>query len=187
MAKQKHTFPGLDCPNCPYHQRAGSGVGMTRYCNGFPKRRKPKRFRRSDPQYKPPKWCPRRISPPVCRVYGFANEESEYTDWLMNRRQYDSTHEPHISASAFRYKLRLELAPNLTAKQFFEAAQLEGVHRALPDANAAPGEVIEIDDGLKPYYFYCLNSYTAVSLICFDPSLTQPADSTSSMEKGTHQ
>ena len=131
MAKQKHSFPVPSCPSCPYHQYVGIGVSETRYCGGFPKKRKPKRFRRSDPRYKPPKWCPRRISPPVCRVYGFVDEESEYTDWLVNRRYYDSWNEPHISASAYRYKLRLELAPNLTAKQFFESAQLEGVHRVL--------------------------------------------------------
>lgn len=187
MVKMKYTFPGLDCPNCPYHQRMGSGVGITRYCNGFPKKRKPKRFSRSDPRYKPPKWCPRRISPPVCRIYGFANEESEYTDWVLNRQQYDSAHEPHISASAFRYKLRLELAPNMTARQFFDAAQLEGVHRVLPDANAAPGEVIEIDDGLRPYYFYCVDSYTAIPLFSFDRSQVQPAGSTPLVEKGGQQ
>lgn len=187
MAKQKYTFPGLDCPSCPYHQCAGSGVGMTRYCNGFPKKRKPKRFSRSDPMFKPPKWCPRRISPPVCRVYGFASEESEYTDWLVNRKDYDAWNEPHISASAYRYKLRLELEPNLTAKQFFEAAQLEGVHRVLPDANAVPGEVIEIDDGLKSYYFYCVDSSTAVPLIGFNPSLMRPADSDPSAKGGGKQ
>ncbi len=177
MAKKEQTFPGPVCPSCSYHQYVGIGASETRYCMGFPKRRKPKRFSRSDSQYKPPKWCPLRISPPVCRVYGFVNEESEYTDWLMNRRYYDSRKEPHISASSFHYKLRLELTPNLTAKQFFEAEQLEGVHKVLPDANTAPGEVIEIDDGLKPYYFYCVDSYTVVPLIGFNPSLAQPADS----------
>lgn len=177
MAKKKHTFPGPVCPSCPYHQYVGIGVGETRYCSGFPKKRKPKRFRRSDPRYKPPKWCPRRISPPVCRVYGFASEESKCTDWLVNRKDYDAWNEPHILVSAYRYRLRLELAPNMTAKQFFEAAQLEGVHRVLPDANAAPGEVIEIDDGLKPYYFYCVDSYTAVPLFSFDRLRVQKAHS----------
>lgn len=75
----------------------------------------------------------------------------------------------------------------MTAKQFFEAAQLEGVHRILPDASAAPGEVIEIDDGLKPYYFYCVDSYTAIPLFSFDRSRVQPAGSTFPVEKGGQQ
>lgn len=84
MAKQKYTFPGPFCPGCQYHQL----VGCTRYCNGFPKKRKPKRFRESDPRYKPPKWCPRLISPPVCRVYGFVDEKNEFLEWCLNRRDY---------------------------------------------------------------------------------------------------
>lgn len=184
MAKTKYTFPGLDCPSCPYHQYVGDGVGRTRYCKGFPKKRKPKRFSRSAPMFKPPKWCPRRISPPVCRVYGFVSEESEFTDWLMNRNQYDSGNEPCISPTASRYKLRLETAPNMTARQFFEVARLEGVHRILPEASVAPGEVIEIDDGLKPYYFYCVDSSTVVPLSCFDRSRVQTSDSIPSVKGG---
>ncbi len=54
MAKEKHTFPGPFCPGCQYHQL----VGCTRYCNGFLKKRKAKRFRKSDPKYKPPQMVP---------------------------------------------------------------------------------------------------------------------------------
>ena len=42
MSKQKYTFPGPFCPGCQYHQL----VGCTRYCNGFPKKRKPQQFRK---------------------------------------------------------------------------------------------------------------------------------------------
>ena len=34
--------------------------GFERYCGGFPEKRKPKRFWKTDPQWKAPKWCPRR-------------------------------------------------------------------------------------------------------------------------------
>lgn len=78
MVKQNYTFPGPTCPGCQYHQSVGNGLVQTRYCNGFDKKRKSKQFKRSDPKYKPPKWCPRLISPPVCRIYGFVNPESEY-------------------------------------------------------------------------------------------------------------
>ena len=46
MAKTKYTFPVPTCPGCQYHQL----VGCARYCNGFPKKRKSKRFRKSDLQ-----------------------------------------------------------------------------------------------------------------------------------------
>ena len=108
MTKQKYSFPGPTCPGCQYHHVVGGVVSGTRYCNGFPKRRKPKRFRKSDPKYKPPKWCPRLISPPVCRVYGFVNEESEFLEWCLNRRDYKPG--AHISPSEYRYKPRVMTA-----------------------------------------------------------------------------
>lgn len=172
MAKQEYTFPGLQCP---YHQTLGGIVSRTRYCGGFPKKRKPKRFRKSDPKYKPPKWCPRRISPPVCRVYGFTSEESEYMDWLFNRKSDDGKNGAHISASASRYQVRLEVELGLTAKQFYDAIQMEYVSAVIPDSDLSGGEVIEIDDGLKPYYFYCLDQFVVVPLPFFDRAKTQKA------------
>ena len=55
-------FYDTTCQECPFHQTAGSyTLSTTRYCSGFPGR-KPKRFPRSAPKFKPPKWCPRRLS-----------------------------------------------------------------------------------------------------------------------------
>lgn len=79
MAK-RYSFPEPACMECRHHQYLGNGLTRSRYCGGFPKRKSPKRFRSSDPQRKAPKWCPRRISPPVCRVYGFADERSQAMD-----------------------------------------------------------------------------------------------------------
>lgn len=45
--------------------------GFERYCGGFPEKRKPKRFWKTDPQWKAPKWCPRRKTPAVYRVYHY--------------------------------------------------------------------------------------------------------------------
>ena len=52
------------------------------------------------------------------------------------------------------YTLRRELPISMNAKQFFKAAQSELLEDLLPDLDVSPGEVIEIDDGLQPYYFY---------------------------------
>ena len=180
MAKEKYTFPGPLCPGCQYHQL----VGCTRYCSGFPKKRKPRRFNKSDPKYKPPKWCPRRISPPVCRVYGFVNSEAAVTDWLLNREataaKSGNEQDVYRSDSEHHYKLRLELPLGLTAKQFYEAMEYEASTCVSTCAvseirnQVEYGEVIEIDDGLKPYYFY----YTTVRVIPlahFDRSRVQPS------------
>lgn len=178
MTKQKYTFPGIDCPQCPFHQTVGNIVSQTRYCGGFPKRRRPKRFSRSDPQYKPPKWCPRRISPTVCRIYGFVDEESEYLDWRLHRDSSAGKKDAYIFVSEFHYQLRLEVALGLTAKQFYDAIQMDYVSTVIPGADLSGGEVIEIDDGLKPYYFYCLDRFAAVPLPLFDRTKTQKAKKT---------
>ena len=182
MAKQKYTFPGPFCPGCQYHQL----VGCTRYCNGFPKKRKPKRFRESDPRYKPPKWCPRLISPPVCRVYGFVDEKNEFLEWCLNRRDYKPG--AYTSPSEHRYKLRCEADLRLTAKQLYDAMQRESVGSIFSDTGIELeyGEVIEIDDGLKPYYFYYLNYDRLIPLCSFDRSQVQPSDP-APVEKGGGQ
>ena len=178
MGKQKYPFPGPTCPGCQYHQSVGDGLLQTRYCNGFDKKRKSKRFKRSDPKYKPPKWCPRLISPPVCRVYGFVNSEAAVTDWLLNREataaKSGNEQEAYRSVSEYRYKLRCELSLGLTAKQFY-AAMLTDVSTCVTSKirnQVEYGEIIEIDDGLKPYYFY-FDSFRVIPLLHFDRSRVQ--------------
>ena len=173
MAKMKYTVPGPTCPGCQYHQSVGDGLVQTRYCNGFDKKRKSKRFKRSDPKYKPPKWCPRLISPPVCRVYGFVNEESEFLEWCLNRRDYKPG--ACIIPQPSHYRLRLEVSLGKTAKQFYDATQLEPLSNIFSSygAQVGPGEIVEIDDGLKPYYFYCADGYDVIPLMMFDRSRVQ--------------
>lgn len=178
MAKMKYTFPGPTCPGCQYHQSVGDGLVQTRYCNGFDKKRKSKRFKRSDPKYKPPKWCPRLISPTVCRIYGFVNSEAAITDWLLNREataaKSGNEQEAYRSVSEYRYKLRCELSLGLTAKQFY-AAMLSDVSTCVTSKirnQVEYGEIIEIDDGLKPYYFY-FDSFRVIPLLHFDRSRVQ--------------
>lgn len=160
---KKRTFPIPGCGQCQYHQRMG-GVSETRYCAGF-KRKKPRRFRRSDPVYKAPKWCPRRIDPPICRIYGFKDERSEYMDFLW-REEYRTGQMKTISPSSFHYKLRTEIQLGMTAKQFFDASQ-QGYVCDIMSEKVTNGEIIEIDDGLQPYYFYVLDFVTVLPLTYF--------------------
>lgn len=158
---KKQTFPVPGCSDCPHYQVVG---GLTRYCDGF-KRRKAKRFKNSDLRYKAPQWCPRRLSPPMYRIYGFKDECSEYIE-LMNRMEYDLGRSKIISPSATHYKLRTEFPLGKTAKQFFDNTQEEPLCDILPEA-VHNGEIIEIDDGLQPYYFYILDYATAIPLPYF--------------------
>ena len=105
---RKYTFPVPGCGQCPHHRKAGSGVSETRYCAGF-KKRKPKRFGRLDPVSKAPKWCPRRIAPPACRIYGFKDERSAYMDSLW-REEYKTGQMKAVSTAAFHYKPRTEIS-----------------------------------------------------------------------------
>ena len=161
MASKKHTFHIPGCSSCSYHQEVGC---LTRYCSGF-KRRKPKQFRSTDPRFKAPKWCPRRISPPACRVYGFADEYAEYMDLIL-RMEYEAGRSKVLSPSPSHYRLRAELALGMTAKRFFDATQEESLDSILPE-KVDNGEIIEIDDGLQAYYFYVLNYATVMPLPYF--------------------
>lgn len=161
---RKYTFPVPGCGQCPHHRIAGAGVSETRYCAGF-KRRKPRRFRRSNPAYKPPKWCPRRIGPPICRIYGFKDERSAYMDSLW-REEYRSGRTKAVSPAPFHYGSKRAIQLGMTARQFFEASQENPLRGILPE-EVGDGEIIEIDDGLQPYYFYALDGATAVPLPYF--------------------
>lgn len=161
MTTKKYTFPVPGCSSCSCHQEIG---GLTRYCGGF-KRRKPKRFRSSDPKSKAPKWCPRRISPPACRVYGFADECAEYME-LLWRMEYEVGRSKVLSPSPGHYRFRAELALGMTAKQFFDSTQEEPLNGILKE-KVDDGEIIEIDDGLQPYYFYILDYATVMPLPYF--------------------
>lgn len=158
-----YTFPVPGCRHCPHHQQVGSAFCETRYCAGF-KRKKPKRFGKPDPVSKAPKWRPRRITPPVCRVHGFKDERSEYME-LLGRTEYLSGKKKTIYPHSFHYLPRTEIPLGMTAKRFFDAREgpLDGI---LPE-KVNSGEIIEIDDGLKPYYFYVLDFATVIPLPYF--------------------
>ena len=178
---KKYTFPVPGCGQCPYHQRGGGGISETRYCAGF-KRKKPKRFRRSDPISKAPKWCPRRIAPSICRIYGFKDERSAYMD-LLWREEYRAGQLKTISPASFHYNFKMEIQLGMTAKQFFDASQ-ESPLRDILSEEVDDGEIIEIDDGLQPYYFYAFDFATVIPLRYFrlpeeDKAITEQQSSQS--------
>ena len=74
----------------------------------------------------------------------------------------------------------------MTAKQLYDAMQREPVEQIFSDAGMELeyGEVIEIDDGLKPYYFYYLNYDRLIPLYSFDRSRVQSSEPDPSAEGG---
>lgn len=85
---------------------------------------------------------------------------------LLWRTEYEAGRSKVLSPSPNHYKLRTELMLSMTAKQFFDALQEKPLSSILPE-KVENGEIIEIDDGLRFYYFYILNCAIIVPLPYF--------------------
>ena len=154
---KKPTFPEPGCWGCSHHMVQGKFPCETRYCMGTGRKRG-KRFKKSDPQCKAPRWCPKRLSPKICRVYRLSGENERLMEQM---RRAEMRPQKHKNYSVFwhRYEQepRYESPIFLTAKQFYEQANRERADNILEDFQTEYGDVIEIDDGLQPYYFYCFD------------------------------
>ena len=104
----------------------------------------------------------------ICRIYGFADECAEYMEKL-SISNFDPN-EPYIYPIGSHYTLRREMPISMNAKQFFQAAQEEPLEELLSDFDIAFGEVIEIDDGLCPYYFNYFGFLKLIPIPLFHPS-----------------
>lgn len=151
MAK-KTLFPRFRCRECPYLLCVGPPLTATYYCDGFPKNRKAKRFPRSGPTY-PKAWCPRLISPPICRIYTLKDEHAQLMDCML-REFWEAHHTQYIGPERRHYELKCVVELGMTAQQFFETSKEEYLRNIIQDVELQGGEVVEIDDGLRPYRFY---------------------------------
>lgn len=66
------SFSETGCIGCEAHL----DFGLSRYCAGFKNKKRRKAFRKSDPAYKAPKWCPKRKEPCEYRIYSYADERA---------------------------------------------------------------------------------------------------------------
>ena len=115
------------------------------YCTGGKKARQ---FKRGDLKTGVPEWCPRRKSPCELRLYDFRDEKCEL---LHCNLSYDLG--KAISPSGRRYALKCELHTDLLPTEFWQRCNVE------PDSDLLGFEVdlyevLEIDDGLSPAFFY---------------------------------
>lgn len=140
-----------NCPYCDYHngpvaqkiKGAFLRVG-SRYCSDGKRIRV---FKSSDPKVYVPSWCPRRKSPAELRVYCYKDSNAWYLRQLLEK---DGV---HSSPSGYEYAVRYEGTVRLTARDFYEQTQRKPIADVL-GFRVKTGEVIEIDDGLLPYYFH---------------------------------
>ena len=143
-----YIIPEPSCVSCEFLDAKRSG---TRYCKHS---KKPRLFKSKDPKRKLPAWCPKFKKPPVVRVYGFESETARGT-WLVFGMPYDNGKGKNDVAfpRANRYKLDFEGIGSMNAKAFYMAANTEDIENLI-DFKIEIGNVIEIDDGIKPYFFY---------------------------------
>ena len=108
MKKRSFSEPG--CIGCEAHL----DFGLSRYCAGFKNKKRRKAFRRSDPAFKAPKWCPKRKEPCEYRIYSYADERSAV---MARMFEEDNIGDRDIAfPSAFRYRLRAEGKTGLSRK-----------------------------------------------------------------------
>lgn len=142
------------CIFCPHHHRHTEACGkklkgvylqpFSRYCTVG---KRPRVFKPKDPKEKMPTWCPRRITPCAVRVYHYKSPDTQLLQSLL--RQIGM--EPYVSATD--YVVCYERHVDISAKEF----QNEVSFLNLPDRLGfplRPREVLEIDDGLHPYFFH---------------------------------
>ena len=144
------------CHNCPHWVHYGGDFPMKKYgvmmrlgdtfC-AFGKRAR--RFKKSDPKLKVPQWCPRRLPRRKLRIYGFRDAGEQL---LHERLCWDLGRD--LSPDGHKYTVEHEADTDLTAADFLERSPYE------PDADLLGGvtvtryQVVELDDGLRPAFFY---------------------------------
>ena len=152
-----------DCDKCMTysepHPKKCHGVTMRfgeRFCLA---QKKAQRFKKSDPKIKVPAWCPKRNSPPIVRVYGFKDENSHIMYIVFEKDSQCPS--PH------KYKVRHEGKTNITASDL-----LEDIYPRIEGTTIRYGEVIEIDDGIKPVFLFYTEKY-GLNQTYFNKSITE--------------
>ena len=143
------------CSSCDKHLRYTEPVpkkqkGVTmhfgeRFCLGGKRARK---FSRSDPKIYVPSWCPKRKDPSELRIYGFKSTN----DWMMHDMLCCHL-ERDIHPEARRYAVEHEQPIKLTAREFAQRCN-EEPDEAILGVAVQRYQVVEIDDGIEPSFFY---------------------------------
>lgn len=143
------------CVGCPHDlhfsesiPKRQHGVMMhlgEHFCTGGKRAR---RFKRSDPKISVPGWCPKRKTPCELRLYGFRDENTEILHHTLCLGLENA-----ITPAGYRYALKRELHMDLTPSEFSSRCEVEPYYDLL-GFEVDLYEVLEIDDGLQPVFFY---------------------------------
>lgn len=114
-----------------------------RYCMAGNRARK---MKKSDPKIYPPSWCPKRKEPAELRLYAYKDTNTWYYRELMKRQGLE------IAPRGSEYALKREGHINMTAAEFQREAKRQSL-LAILGFMPMTGEVIEINDGLKTWFF----------------------------------
>lgn len=163
MAKIKISNPTCtECPSFIHHRssipkkcRGTLLKTVGRYCTGG---KKVRRFTAKDPKVHVPCWCPVRKSPPTLRIYCYKDSETALLQYMLKA-------DGIISApSEYRYALRLECPSPVTAREFVQRLEEEPMEQVL-NLTIHTDEVLEIDDGLLPQFFWKKEWHTIVPVL----------------------
>lgn len=144
---RQRSFAEAGCIGCDAHL----DFGLSRYCAGFKNKKRRKAFRKSDPAYKAPKWCPKRKSPCEYRIYSYADAQASA---LARAFAEDESSRDLAFPIAHRYQLRTAGKTGLTPVAFFEKANSLDEDPLLENEWIEKGDVVEIDTGLAQFFFY---------------------------------
>ena len=114
-----------------------------RYCMGG---KRPRAMKKGDPKVYPPSWCPKRKEPAELRLYAYKDTNIWYCRELMRRQGLE------LTPSGSEYALKHEGHIHMTAVSFQREAKEQSL-RSILGFLPMTGEVIEINDGLKPWFF----------------------------------
>lgn len=155
------------CSGCPFRGQNDGLVAKVikgvyikpgcRYCSAG---KRIKVFKAADPKKFVPSWCPRRKTPAELRVYCYKDIMTCHLNYLFEQEGGKN------SPIACEYAMRYECKTELTAKGFYDLSQQLWPSDILK-FRVYTNEVVEIDDGLKPYYF-CIREGSIEVLFSFD-------------------
>ena len=111
------------------------------YCKGGKKYRA---FKKTDPKTYPPDWCPKRKSPCEFRIYTFKDTDAWYLHYMVNK---------DAIPSGYQCAVRLSGTVELSPASFYSMLENKTASELL-GVEVKSGEIVEIDDGLKPCCFY---------------------------------
>ena len=145
-----------NCETCPYQLESHKEYidYPVYYCIGKGQKNA-RRLKKKDRGAFPPDWCPRHLEPPKLRIYTPAGRKH-----AVDRFDRHTWYSPN--PSSLQYTLRMEMDSPVSAYNLYQSVMglLEWRSVWLEDFRELVGtevqdeDVLEVDDGIRPTFFY---------------------------------